>query len=43
MAAGRSQGRETPQMMLFLSYQEALSEEIHVKNSQGMDSVPRAP
>lgn len=31
-------------MMLFLSYQEeALSEEICVKNSQGMDSVPRVP
>lgn len=44
MAAGRSQGRETPGMVLFLSYsEEALFEEIRVKNSQGMDPVPRAP
>lgn len=36
--------QETPGMMLFLSYQkEALSKEIRVKNSQGTDSVPRAP
>lgn len=44
MATDRNQGKKTPGIRLFLSHQEEiLSEEIHVKNSQSMDSIPRAP